>query len=103
MNTWNLKSVYVQPQYRGQGIGTTLLESTIERLEKILHAEVIELTVNTLQKSAIRIYTKCGFIIKQTMENQVSGDGRLYTKFIMYRNFCPLPINNPHTVGIFLA
>jgi putative acetyltransferase len=88
--TWILKSVYVQSEYRGQGIGTKLLQSIIQILEERKHAEVIELTVNTIQKAAVHVYTKCEFQIKEVLENQQSGDGNLYIKFIMYRNVCTI-------------
>ncbi|HRH23064.1 MAG TPA: GNAT family N-acetyltransferase [Candidatus Magasanikbacteria bacterium] len=88
--TWCLKSVFVAYEYRGQGIGTRLLEEVIEKLERNYHARMIELTVNILQIAAIRVYTKCGFVVREIMENQESGDGKKYTKFNMYRNFCPI-------------
>ncbi len=93
-STWCLKSVYVTGEYRGQGIGTRLLEGVIAELEKNYTVQVIELTVNTLQTAAIRVYTKCGFVVREIMENQVSGDGKTYTKYSMRRNFCSIPVNH---------
>ncbi len=91
---WCLKSVYVTPEYRGQGIGTRLLEKMVETLERNHHAHVIELTVNTVQLAAVRVYKKCGFTVREIKENQESGDGKKYTKFSMYRNFCPIPVGH---------
>lgn len=91
--SWNLKSVYVAQEYRGQGIGTKLLEGVIEKLERNYNAHMIELTVNSLQSAAIRVYKKCGFVVREIMENQESGDGKHYTKFSMYRNFCPIMVH----------
>lgn len=89
-DTWTLKSVYVKPEHRGQGIGTALLEAIIWKLDHLHHARIIELKVNTRQEVAINLYKKCGFTVVDTLENQESGDGNLYTKFIMYRNACAI-------------
>lgn len=93
-STWCLKSVYVAYEYRGQGIGTKLLEGIVEKLERNCDARMIELIVNTVQLAAIRVYTKCGFVVREVMENQKSGDGKRYTKFSMYRNVRLIPAHN---------
>ncbi len=90
---WSLKSVYVAFEYRGQGIGTRLLEKIIEKLERNRHAHMIELTVNTVQSAAVSVYKKCGFTVREVKENQESGDGKKYTKFNMYRNFYPVSVS----------
>lgn len=92
-NTWVLKEVYVQKEYRGQGVGSRLLEAIVWKLDHIHHARTVELKVNTKQEVAINLYKKFGFIVESVLENQKSGDGNLYTKFVMYRNQCSLQIN----------
>ena len=85
---WILKEVYVRENNRGQGIGTQLLEAMMWRLDHVHSAIKIELIVNTRQHAAVALYKKCGFIVAGVLENQESGDGNFYTKFIMYRNTC---------------
>ncbi len=89
-NNWVLKEVYVRAGYRKQGIGTTLLEAMMWKLDHLYGAKKIELIVNTKQDAAIDLYKKCGFIVAGTLENQESGDGNVYTKFVMYRNVCTI-------------
>ncbi len=96
-NVWRLKELYVQKNYRGRGVGQKLLEAIIWKLDHLHHARVIELKVNTRQEVAINLYKKCGFTIASTLENQESGDGKRYTKFIMCRNQCMLHIQQFHT------
>lgn len=89
-DTWVLKEVYVQKEYRGKNFGSGLLEAIIWKLDHIHHAQIIKLKVNSKQEAAINLYKKCGFIVETVLENQESGDGNRYTKFVMYRNKCLL-------------
>lgn len=82
---WKLHSVYVDQCVRGQGIGRALVSEMVQYLECMFHASRIELVVNTQQISAIRVYRVCGFVIEKIIQNQTSGDGKLYTKFYMSR------------------
>ena len=85
---WYLKSVYIKTEYRGKGIGLQLLDRMMWKLDHEYGASMVRLKVNARQKAAIRLYKKCGFIIENAIEKQQSGDGNLYTKFIMHRNQC---------------
>jgi len=54
-------SVYVQPEYRGQGIAKTLMQAIMQLLQankKIVH---VQLTVNSDNASAIKLYESVGF------------------------------------------
>ena len=94
-NTWVLKEVYVQKEHRGKNFGSRLLEAIIWKLDHVCSAIKIELIVNTRQHAAVALYKKCGFIVAGVLENQESGDGNFYTKFIMYRNTCAVkPIHS---------
>lgn len=84
-DVWVLKAVYVDPKYRGKGIGRELLETVLWKLEYERGAECVELIVNTMQKAAIALYQLCGFRIVGIYENSSSGDGGTYTKYNMRR------------------
>lgn len=80
---WRVQSVYVRALCRGQGIGATLVERLVGKLEQVYHAKNIILIVNTTQQVAIHTYLKSGFVVREVLENQESGDGKYYTKFVM--------------------
>ncbi len=86
---WKIHSVYVSSGYRGKGVGTALMMQILSRLEE-RGATEIELTVNSMQKSALHMYQKLGFTITYIQQKQISGDGKYYTKCIMRRSFVPL-------------
>lgn len=82
-NNWKIKNVYIKPEYRGKGISTKILQETIEKINSRRDVKLIQLKVNTKQEPAIRLYQKCGFQIIETLQNQASGDGKEYSKYIM--------------------
>lgn len=97
---WNIKSVFVRHEYRGQRIGRRLLEALIWKLDHIHMARKIELIVNTKQEAAIALYKKCGFVVVETRDNQKSGDGNMYTKFVMDRKLCSINIKCPELIDL---
>jgi len=54
--------IAVEPEYRGKGIATTLIEATLENLKKMNIGEV-ELDVEIVRTGPIRLYEKIGFKI----------------------------------------
>ncbi len=58
----NLEMLFIHPDYRGKGIGKTLLEYSIE------HQEVIKVDVNEDNKQAVGFYLKNGFAIVSRSE-----------------------------------
>jgi len=57
--------VYVAPTYRGKGLGTALLEKTLQQLET-KHVKEIELGVDGNNLPATRLYRKFGFTVVKT-------------------------------------
>ena len=53
--------VYVSKNWRGRGIGRSLMESLLDRAGKIDGIEQIQLSVTTTQASAIALYGALGF------------------------------------------
>jgi carbonic anhydrase len=56
-----VKRMYVKPASRGLGIGKRLLMACIDMAKK-LNYESIKLDSAAYMKSAIKIYTECGFV-----------------------------------------
>jgi len=59
-NTAFIHSFYIEKKYRNKGIGKKLMQNTIDAL-KDDNIKTIELTVDPANKSAINLYSKCGF------------------------------------------
>ncbi|MEF3307785.1 GNAT family N-acetyltransferase [Paenibacillus sp. GYB004] len=58
----NIYGMYVEPQFRGRGVGKALLLALIERAKKECEGlEQIHLTVVSTNKSAKRLYVSLGF------------------------------------------
>lgn len=52
---------YVKKEFRGNGIGSTLLEKAIEHAKSMGFIEFLKLTVSSGRDSTMKIYTKFGF------------------------------------------
>lgn len=67
---WYLDSISVAEKFRGQGIGTKLLEA-LPKIAKKNHRSKIGLAVDKKNPKAKRLYEKMGF--KEVGEYQISG------------------------------
>jgi RimJ/RimL family protein N-acetyltransferase len=54
--------IAVHPQFRGQGIGSALLQRGLEWAKETGTVRRIELTVYARNEGAIRLYQRCGFV-----------------------------------------
>jgi ribosomal protein S18 acetylase RimI-like enzyme len=61
ISTVQLESVFVDPNYRGQGIVTMLLNFIIDLFSKVEEKTVFEVMTYSNNQSAINLYTKLGF------------------------------------------
>jgi len=79
---WNIISIYTKKEYRGRGLGQTIINSIIGELKdrKIKRAY---LSVNSFQKTAQRLYEKNGFIVTRIIKDQLLGDGSYYDEVEM--------------------
>ena len=57
----NLVGVFVRPEYRGQGIGSQLMEATISHAKTMVGVERVELSVESNNTPAKVLYTRHGF------------------------------------------
>jgi RimJ/RimL family protein N-acetyltransferase len=55
--------VYVAPSYRRAGVGTRLMQQTLQFIESVLGLRQVTLCVNPENKAAILIYQSVGFLL----------------------------------------
>ena len=79
----NIYGVYVTEQYRGQGVGSKLIDSALEEIQKSKDVVKIKLTVNPEQKAAVKLYQNNGFKIVGQLEKELLVDGIFYDELIM--------------------
>ncbi len=58
-----IDSMAVDEKYRGMGIGHLFFEK-VKRIKEQKHCDGIELVVNSKNKAAYEMYSKCGFTVK---------------------------------------
>lgn len=74
---------YVNRKYRGQGIGRELLKSVLDAISKNKKIIKIELSVNTEQVAAIRLYEKNGFLVVGRFKKELKVNNRFFDEFTM--------------------
>lgn len=67
-NTGHLVNLAVDPAFRRRGIGSTLLQKSLEYLQS-LGAKNCELEVRVNNEEAIELYQKFGFAIREIIKN----------------------------------
>ena len=82
----NIYGLYVKKEYRGQGIGNKLIESSLKILKNV-NVSKITLSVNTEQKSAVKLYETYGFKIAGRLKKELKVGEEFYDEFIMDRFF----------------
>lgn len=75
--------VYVTPEYRGQGVAKELLQNVLKRGEEIEGLKQINLSVITINKSAVGLYKKLGFETYGFEKNALEYNGRGYDEEFM--------------------
>lgn len=55
--------VYVSAHYRGQGVGTRLLEHSLRSIRRKGRVIKVKPAVNPEQPAAVRLYKKAGFVV----------------------------------------
>lgn len=65
----------LHPDYWSLGLGSRLMAAMLDLADNWLNLQRVELTVNTHNAAAIRLYQKHGFVIEGTKHYQGYGDG----------------------------
>ncbi|MDQ1281327.1 MAG: hypothetical protein QG670_2592 [Thermoproteota archaeon] len=74
---------YVTLEYRCQEVGTRLIDSLFEQIEKSKDIVKVKLTVIPEQKAAIKLYQNCGFKIVGQLRKELCVEGTFYDELIM--------------------
>jgi ribosomal protein S18 acetylase RimI-like enzyme len=75
--------VYVDPNYRGRGVGRRMLEKALDLIEENKAIVKVRLTVNAKQDSAIALYQSVGFSIVGELKKELKINGEFYDEVIM--------------------
>lgn len=79
----HIYGVYVTPEFRGKGLGRKLLESALEGISKNEGIVKVQLTVNTKQEAAVRMYTDFGFQIAGQLASELKVGDEYYDELVM--------------------
>lgn len=74
---------YVNPDHRGEGVGTRLLEHVLLLIRRKRGIVKARLYVNTEQRAAVSLYRKTGFVVRGKMKKELKVGGRFYDMSIM--------------------
>jgi RimJ/RimL family protein N-acetyltransferase len=80
----NIFGVYVQPAWRGTGIGDALIEACAA-YASALGLRLLKLGVVTTNVSAIRLYQRCGFQVYGVEPEAIQHEGVYYDELLMVR------------------
>jgi RimJ/RimL family protein N-acetyltransferase len=75
--------VNVAKEWRGRGVGTALIQHSIDWAKQTGVLTRIELKVFTRNKPAVRLYEHLGFVIEGTRRKAVFKDGRYEDNHVM--------------------
>jgi ribosomal protein S18 acetylase RimI-like enzyme len=78
-----LVSMYVAPEYSGQGIGQALVKTVVLQAEQSGLAQLL-LTVTSSNHKALALYEKCGFKAFGTEPDAVRINGQSFDKIHMF-------------------
>ena len=79
----NIYGVYVTEEYRGLGVGKKLMDAALTRIKENHDIIKIKLTVNPVQKAAVRLYQSYGFKIIGKLKKELCFEGRFYDELFM--------------------
>lgn len=79
----SIVSFYVDPVYRGRGIGQKLMDAAIEKIKSRGNIAKVELSVNPLQDRAVRLYEMKGFRVTGRQSKELCVNGVYYDELYM--------------------
>ncbi len=74
---------YVDPNYRGRGVGRKLLESALKLIQKNKDVVKVQLFVNPEQGVAVKLYKEMGFVVVGQMKKEIKVGELFYDELIM--------------------
>lgn len=83
----HLWGMYVESDYREQGVGKSLLEVAIKHAKENMKCLSVDLIVETTNIAAKNLYAACGFKIWGTETNAMRIGHKFYDKFHMSLSF----------------
>jgi ribosomal protein S18 acetylase RimI-like enzyme len=79
----NIYGVYLDEEFRGQGVGRKLMDAVITQIRKNPDVVKIKIAVNPVQKAALKLYKNFGFYIVGQSKKALSIEGKFYDELIM--------------------
>lgn len=76
-------SVYVKPEYRNKGIGKMILTEVLRLIKENKEILKVNLTVNSSQLSAIKLYELFGFKTVGKLSKELLINGKYYDELLM--------------------
>jgi ribosomal protein S18 acetylase RimI-like enzyme len=76
-------SLYVAPEWRGQGIGRALVEEIIARARRLEGLEQLRLDVVTANTAAVALYRSLGFEVYGTDPHALKDGERYWDEYLM--------------------
>jgi len=75
--------VYVSANYRGEGVGTRLLERALHLIRENKRVIKVKLAVNPEQRAAVELYKKAGFVITGRAQKELKVGHRFFDMLFM--------------------
>ena len=79
----NIWGMYVQTDYRSQGIGKALLENAVTYAKNTMKSLIVNISVEATNISAKKLYESYGFKVWGTEPKAMQINGNFYTEFHM--------------------
>jgi ribosomal protein S18 acetylase RimI-like enzyme len=76
-------AAYVDPNYRGRGVGKKLLSTALNRIQENKNIVKVQLMVNIKQNAAVALYKSLGFAIVSEMKKELKVDDEFYDEYVM--------------------
>lgn len=81
----SLFGLYVEPAYRGRGVGRALVEAVLTHAAALPGTRIVQLTVVEANDAARRLYAACGFEVFGTEPFAIEADGCFVSLVHMWR------------------
>ena len=78
--------MYVDPDYRGKGVGKAIIEFLLQEAKKFPGLEQIQLGINSTNEPARRLYSSFGFQSYGYEKNAAKYGGRYFDEEYMVLN-----------------